>query len=82
MCHPASLEGRTRQVHHTTLTRTINEDNAAQNTAIIHTRSAPALRKERPETLHLRLSQPIQIAYRVPLQLGVVNHNNATASIS
>jgi hypothetical protein len=46
---------------------TINEDNATQNAAIIHTRSAPALWKVRPETLHLRLSQPIQIAQHVPL---------------
>jgi hypothetical protein len=30
----------------------------------------------------LRLSQPIQIAHNIPLQLKTMNHHNATNSIN
>jgi hypothetical protein len=58
----------------------IDGDNAAQCTKVIHASTTSALWKERPQPLHLRLSQPIQIAHDIPQQLGVVKHGNATSS--
>jgi hypothetical protein len=60
----------------------IDEDNATQYTKVIHTSTTSALWKVRPQPLHLRLSQPIQIAHNIPQQLGVLNYSNVTSSIS
>ncbi len=60
----------------------IDEDNATQHTKIIHASTTSALWKVRPQPLYLRLSQPIQIAHDILQQLGIVNHGNATSSIT
>ncbi|MFT4915445.1 MAG: hypothetical protein ACI9C3_001306 [Yoonia sp.] len=58
----------------------IDENNPAQYTKVIHASTSSALWKVRPQLLHLRLSQPIQIAHDILQQLGIVNHGNATSS--
>jgi hypothetical protein len=58
----------------------IDEDNTTQYTKVIHASTTSALWKIRPKPLHLRLSQPIQIAHDILQQLGIVNHGNATSS--
>jgi hypothetical protein len=44
----------------------VYEDNAAQNPPVINARPASALWKVRPETLHLRLTQPIKVTHDLP----------------
>jgi hypothetical protein len=58
----------------------IDEYNATQYTKVIHASTTSALWKLRPQPLHLRLSQPIQIARDILQQLGIMNHGNATSS--
>jgi hypothetical protein len=58
----------------------IDEDNTTQYTKVIHASTTSALWKVRPQPLHLRLSQPIQIAHDILQQLGIVKHGNATGS--
>ncbi|OUJ04460.1 hypothetical protein HK24_13700 [Gluconobacter sp. DsW_058] len=42
---------------------TVHENDATQHTTVINTGSAVALGKERPQTLHLFVRQPKQIAH-------------------
>ncbi len=60
----------------------IDEYNATQYPKVIHASTTSALWKLRPQPLHLRLSQPIQIARDILQQLGIMNHGNATSSTS
>ena len=61
----------------------IDEDNAAQNAAVIDPRHAMALREERPKPGHLRVRQPEKIAHRHPHQFGSLNRAaEATSSRS
>jgi actin-like ATPase involved in cell morphogenesis len=54
----------------------------SRNPSVINARPTSALWKEGPETRHLRLTQPEQIAHDVPLKLGIVNHDRSTTAIS
>jgi hypothetical protein len=58
----------------------IDEYNTTQYTKVIHASTTSALWKLRPQPLHLRLSQPIQIAHDILQQLGNMSHGNATSS--
>jgi hypothetical protein len=60
----------------------IDENNAAQYTKVIHASMTSALWEIWPQLLHLRLSQPIQIAHDIFQQLGIVKQGNVTSSIS
>jgi hypothetical protein len=58
----------------------IYEDYPAQNPPSIHAWLAMALRKERPQPLHLLVRQPEKIAHHYPLQFGSLNHAVREAS--
>ncbi|PIL16292.1 hypothetical protein P775_25365 [Puniceibacterium antarcticum] len=58
----------------------IDEDNAAEDTPIVDARHAMALRKIRPEPLHLSLAKPIQITHQALLGSRTVNHAGLAAS--
>jgi hypothetical protein len=60
----------------------IDEDNAVQYTKVIHASMTSALWEIRPQLLHLRLSQPIQIAHDILQQLGIVKHGKAIRVIA
>jgi hypothetical protein len=57
----------------------INEDNAAQNAAIICSWNTMALREIGLKPHHLTFCQPVKIANYIPY-LGTVNHPGAAAA--
>jgi hypothetical protein len=52
----------------------VDEDYPAQHTPVIDPRLAVALRKERPQPLHLLVGQPEKVAHHHPRQFGSLNH--------